>query len=90
MGGNKKPVKEPTGESNNNNNKQDTGNKAYKFLLLGSGESGKSTFHKQLKILFENANFKDEIVQFTNVVYANIVVTIQSLGMALKKKQYTF
>jgi len=38
MGGNKKPVKEPTGESNNNNNKQDTGNKAYKFLLLGSGE----------------------------------------------------
>jgi len=86
MGGGKGPSNTNTKSTNTVSNKQDNAPKGYKFLLLGSGESGKSTFHKQLKILFENANFKDEIGQFTNVVYANIVVTIQSLGQALKKK----
>jgi len=64
--------------------------KGFKFLLLGSGESGKSTFHKQAKILFENADFKDELSQFTNVVYANLVVTVQALCTSLEKRQANF
>ncbi|XP_074646783.1 guanine nucleotide-binding protein G(i) subunit alpha [Tubulanus polymorphus] len=47
-----------------------------KLLLLGAGESGKSTIVKQMKIIHEKGYSKDECLQYRPVVYSN---TIQSM-----------
>lgn len=52
-----------------------------KLLLLGAGESGKSTFVKQMKIIHENGFSRDECKQYKPVVYSN---TIQSLAAVIK------
>jgi guanine nucleotide-binding protein G(i) subunit alpha len=58
----------------------------YKFLLLGSGESGKSTFHKQLRIILGETGFlQKESGIYVNTIYANILFTIYSISTYLKK-----
>lgn len=52
-----------------------------KLLLLGAGESGKSTFVKQMKIIHENGFSRDECKHYRPVVYSN---TIQSLAAVIK------
>ncbi|KAH9410130.1 Guanine nucleotide-binding protein G(i) subunit alpha-2 [Tyrophagus putrescentiae] len=52
-----------------------------KLLLLGAGESGKSTILKQLKIIHIDGYDKEECRQFRRVIYAN---TIQSLSAILQ------
>ncbi|CAL4143337.1 unnamed protein product [Meganyctiphanes norvegica] len=47
-----------------------------KLLLLGAGESGKSTFVKQMKIIHETGYSQQECETYRPVVYSN---TIQSL-----------
>lgn len=47
-----------------------------KLLLLGAGESGKSTIVKQMKIIHEKGYSRDECLQYRPVVYSN---TIQSM-----------
>ena len=44
-----------------------------KILLLGSGESGKSTFLKQMKIIHGNDFSKDELDNQKPIIYGNIV-----------------
>ena len=44
-----------------------------KMLLLGSGESGKSTFLKQMRILHGERYKENEVTAFKYVIYANIV-----------------
>lgn len=51
--------------------------KIIKMLLLGAGESGKSTIFKQMKILNKGGYTKKECMEFTGIVYSN---TIQSFG----------
>jgi len=47
--------------------------KTVKILLLGSGESGKSTFLKQMRII-NGGNFVDqELKQYSLIIYGNIV-----------------
>ncbi|VDL81925.1 unnamed protein product [Nippostrongylus brasiliensis] len=48
-----------------------------KLLLLGAGESGKSTILKQMKIIHDNGFSQDEVQQKISVVCAN---TVQSIG----------
>ncbi|CAF0783393.1 unnamed protein product [Brachionus calyciflorus] len=52
-----------------------------KLLLLGAGESGKSTIVKQMKIIHEKGYSREECLQFRPVVYNN---TIQSLIAIIK------
>lgn len=55
--------------------------KEVKLLLLGAGESGKSTIVKQMKIIHEKGYTKEECIQYKMVVYSN---TVQSLLAILK------
>jgi GTPase SAR1 family protein len=50
-----------------------------KLLLLGAGESGKSTIFKQMKLIYGNKYTKDELKSFTSTVYANIMQTMAIL-----------
>lgn len=52
-----------------------------KLLLLGAGESGKSTFVKQMKIIHEQGFSREECKQYRPVVYSN---TIQSLAAVIR------
>lgn len=59
--------------------------KECKILLLGSGESGKSTVVKQMKIIHQNGYTKDELVLCRATVYKNVMDSAQALVMALRK-----
>ncbi|KNC83246.1 guanine nucleotide-binding protein G(I) subunit alpha-2 [Sphaeroforma arctica JP610] len=50
-----------------------------KLLLLGAGESGKSTVVKQMKIIHENGFSKEECLQFRDVVYDNTIFCMQTI-----------
>ncbi|XP_076043827.1 G protein alpha o subunit isoform X6 [Oratosquilla oratoria] len=52
-----------------------------KLLLLGAGESGKSTIVKQMKIIHESGFTNEDFKQYRPVVYSN---TIQSLVAILR------
>jgi len=52
-----------------------------KLLLLGAGESGKSTIFKQMKILYGEAWDADEMASLKPVVFANI---IQNMRLVLE------
>lgn len=56
-----------------------------KLLLLGAGESGKSTFLKQMRII-HRVKFEPELVrEYQHVIYQNIVKGIQVLVDARDK-----
>jgi guanine nucleotide-binding protein G(q) subunit alpha len=56
-----------------------------KLLLLGTGESGKSTFVKQMKIIHENNSgySPNEKLNFKQYIYHNIFISMQSLIEAM-------
>ncbi|KAI5478480.1 G protein alpha subunit [Pseudohyphozyma bogoriensis] len=56
-----------------------------KILLLGSGESGKSTIVKQMKIIHQNGYSRDELLLFRLTIYKNVVDSAQALVLALRK-----
>lgn len=53
-----------------------------KLLLLGAGESGKSTIAKQMKIIHLEGYTEAERAAFRDVVHSNIVMCIKSLLQA--------
>lgn len=55
---------------------------SYKLLLLGSGESGKSTFFKQMKILSQSLSDKEKD-HFRKVIQRNCISQMQSILRAL-------
>ncbi|KAG8855304.1 Guanine nucleotide-binding protein alpha-2 subunit [Tulasnella sp. 330] len=59
--------------------------KECKILLLGSGESGKSTIVKQMKIIHQNGYTPEELSVFRLVVYKNLVDSAKDVVMAMKK-----
>ncbi|RCK57779.1 Guanine nucleotide-binding protein alpha-3 subunit [Candida viswanathii] len=79
---------------NNNNEKQvakdpvtaaaqSNPNKEIKVLLLGSGESGKSTIVKQMKILHSNGYTPEELEEFIPFIYKNILDCIKNVINAI-------
>lgn len=50
-----------------------------KLLLLGAGESGKSTIFKQIKLLFQTGFDEAELKSYISVVHANVYQTIKVL-----------
>eukprot|EP01111_Echinosteliopsis_oligospora_P003013 TRINITY_DN1484_c0_g1_i1.p1 TRINITY_DN1484_c0_g1~~TRINITY_DN1484_c0_g1_i1.p1 ORF type:complete len:348 (-),score=76.88 TRINITY_DN1484_c0_g1_i1:87-1130(-) len=61
-----------------------------KLLLLGTGESGKSTFAKQLKILHMQGFTKEELVHYKNVLQSNVLVGIATLVERAWEYGYSF
>ncbi|XP_031716063.1 guanine nucleotide-binding protein subunit alpha-11-like [Anarrhichthys ocellatus] len=58
--------------------------KELKLLLLGTGESGKSTFIKQMRILHGTGYSEADRKGFARLVFQNIVTSIQALIDAMK------
>ncbi|KZT27185.1 guanine nucleotide binding protein, alpha subunit [Neolentinus lepideus HHB14362 ss-1] len=59
--------------------------KECKILLLGSGESGKSTIVKQMKIIHQNGFSKDELASFRPIIYKNLLDSAQAIVLAMRK-----
>lgn len=59
--------------------------KECKILLLGSGESGKSTIVKQMKIIHGSGYTRDELLVYRYTVYKNLVESAQAIVSAMHK-----
>lgn len=68
----------------NSGNAKDT-HEYTKVLLLGSGESGKSTILQQLKILHSNGFSEQELFDFKPFIFGNIILSAKDLVEAYKK-----
>lgn len=56
-----------------------------KLLLLGTGDAGKSTFAKQMKVIHKDGFSKQEIERFTDILRDNCLVAMQKLCQAVKE-----
>eukprot|EP00062_Callorhinchus_milii_P006725 gi/632947563/ref/XP_007889109.1/ PREDICTED: guanine nucleotide-binding protein G(i) subunit alpha-1 [Callorhinchus milii] len=61
-----------------------------KLLLLGSGESGKSTIVKQMKIIHEDGYSEEECKQYKAVVYSNTIQSIIAIIRAMGRLKIDF
>lgn len=53
--------------------------------LAGSGESGKSTIVKQMKIIHQNGFSREELLTYRLTVYRNLVDSAQAIVLAMRK-----
>jgi len=58
-----------------------------KMLLLGTGESGKSTFVKQIKIIHLGGFSTEERFRFKDIVFEDILYSVQGLLSAAKNNK---
>ncbi|MCR9067058.1 MAG: hypothetical protein NXI00_24040 [Cytophagales bacterium] len=56
------------------------------LLLLGAGESGKSTFAKQMKIIFLNGYTEDELISYRNIIRSNCIMGMRTLLLEGQKR----
>jgi guanine nucleotide-binding protein G(i) subunit alpha len=56
-----------------------------KILLLGSGESGKSTIVKQMKIIHQNGYTPEELLAFRPLIWKNLIESARDVVNALAK-----
>ena len=61
-----------------------------KLLLLGTGESGKSTVLKQMQIISGAGFTSKEVEHFRSIILANILESIQSLVRAAQQNHIAF
>jgi len=59
-----------------------------KLLLLGTGDAGKSTFAKQMKVIHKDGFTKQEIERFTDILRDNCLVAMQKLIQAAQQWNY--
>eukprot|EP00301_Raphidiophrys_heterophryoidea_P026106 c8926_g1_i3.p1 GENE.c8926_g1_i3~~c8926_g1_i3.p1 ORF type:complete len:355 (+),score=99.04 c8926_g1_i3:45-1109(+) len=50
-----------------------------KLLLLGAGESGKSTFLKQMRLIYLGSYSEAEKIGYVKIIHSNIIDTMQTL-----------
>nr|XP_046231272.1 guanine nucleotide-binding protein G(q) subunit alpha-like isoform X1 [Scatophagus argus] len=62
----------------------------YKLLLLGTGESGKSTFIKQMRIIHGRGYSDEDKRGFTRLVYQNIFTAMQAMIQAMNTLQIPY
>lgn len=60
------------------------------LICLGTGESGKSTFIKQMRIIHGSGYSEADRKGFTRLVFQNIVTAIQALIHAMKTLQIDY
>ena len=60
-----------------------------KLLLLGAGESGKSTFVKQMKIIYGDGYSTDELNSFTSIIHGNLLTSMVEVIKAMDKLNIT-
>lgn len=61
-----------------------------KLLLLGAGESGKSTIVKQMKIIHESGYTSDECLQLRPLVYSNTMNSMLTIIRAMEMLQIDY
>ncbi|XP_071551105.1 guanine nucleotide-binding protein G(i) subunit alpha isoform X2 [Panulirus ornatus] len=61
-----------------------------KLLLLGAGESGKSTIVKQMKIIHETGYSREECEQYRPVVYSNTIQSLMAIIRAMGQLKIDF
>uniref|UniRef100_A0A915JK68 Guanine nucleotide-binding protein G(I) subunit alpha n=1 Tax=Romanomermis culicivorax TaxID=13658 RepID=A0A915JK68_ROMCU len=61
-----------------------------KLLLLGAGESGKSTLVKQMKIIHSNGYTADERLSYKSVVYSNVIQSMMAILRAMQQLRIDF
>lgn len=61
-----------------------------KLLLLGTGESGKSTFIKQMRIIHGSGYSKSDRLKFKVLIHRNILTAIQALINAMEMLEIAF
>ncbi|XP_013787454.2 guanine nucleotide-binding protein G(o) subunit alpha-like [Limulus polyphemus] len=64
--------------------------KDIKLLLLGAGESGKSTIVKQMKIIHDSGFTQEDFRQYKPVVYSNTVQSIAAIIRAMPNLGISF
>lgn len=56
----------------------------YQFFL-GSGESGKSTIVKQMKVIHQGGYSREELATYRLTIYKNLVESAQALVLAMER-----
>jgi len=64
---------------------QQTESSKVKLLLLGAGESGKSTIFKQMRILYGQPRSDEELRMYGVIIRSNIIVIIKKIVFLLKR-----
>lgn len=67
-----------------------TANRVLKLLLLGPGESGKSTIVKQMKILHGSGYTKDELLFYRKDIFRNLLESMQQVIGAMHRLAIQF
>lgn len=62
----------------------------FKLLLLGTGESGKSTFIKQMRIIHGRGYSEEDKRGFTRLVFQNIFTAMQAMIQAMNMLQISY
>jgi len=57
----------------------------FKLLLLGGGESGKSTIAKQMKIIHLNGFTEEERKTYKDIIHSNVIMSMRSLVLASER-----
>eukprot|EP01137_Pigoraptor_chileana_P003155 Opistho-2@42948 len=64
--------------------------KEVKLLLLGAGESGKSTVVKQMRIIYSEGYSQKDRVEFRPLVFQNILKSMQLMTAAMQKLNISY
>lgn len=61
-----------------------------KLLLLGAGESGKSTILKQMKLIHDNGYTKEERDSFKEIIFSNTIQSMRVILEAMERLEIAF